>query len=158
MSRQIESLGRHVKAIATGLKYLLFPNRITVYYPEEYIEPPEGYRGLIRYYPEKCIQCGLCAMICPAGAMKMYRTANDKKGRPGVNYQRCIFCGFCVDICPQNALEMTKVHDVAYKQLDDMLYLPERFSQEPKSPAVSGGAKRLKTDIDEERGLRYEPA
>lgn len=158
MSNPVESFGRHVKAIATGLRYLLFPNRITVYYPEEYVEPPEGYRGLIRYYPDRCIQCGLCAMICPAGAMKMYRTASDKKGRPGVNYQRCIFCGFCVDICPQNALEMTKVHDVAYKQPEDMIYLPEKFSEEPRSPAVLGGARRLRVVIDEERGLRYEPA
>ncbi|MGB9709618.1 MAG: NuoI/complex I 23 kDa subunit family protein [Infirmifilum sp.] len=158
MSEPIESFGKHLKAIKTGLKYLISPNRITVYYPEEYIELPTGYRGLIRYYPEKCIQCSLCAMICPAGAMKMYRTREDKKGRPGVNYQRCIFCGFCVDICPQNALEMTKVHDVAFKQLEEMIFTPEKFSQEPVSPVVAEGAKKLKTVIDEERGLRHEPA
>lgn len=158
MYREFESLGRHVKAIATGLKYLLFPNRITVYYPEEYIELPDGYRGLIKYYPDRCIQCGLCAMICPAAAMKMYRTKADKKGRPGVNYQRCIFCGFCVDICPQNALEMTKVHDVAYERLEEMILLPEKFAEEPVSPAVASGARKLKTVFDEERGLRHEPA
>ncbi|UNQ73109.1 NuoI/complex I 23 kDa subunit family protein [Infirmifilum sp. NZ] len=158
MSKPVSSFKLHLRAVATGLKYLLFPNRITVYYPEEYVEPPEGYRGLIRYYPERCIQCGLCAMICPASAMKMYRTKTDRKGRPGVNYQRCIFCGFCVDICPQNALEMTKVHDVAYESLNELVVPPERFSQEPVSPAVAGGARRLKTVFDEERGLRHELA
>jgi len=90
--------------------------------------------------------------------MKMYRTKADRKGRPGVNYQRCIFCGFCVDVCPQNALEMTKVHDVAYESLSELVVPPERFSQEPVSPAVAGGARRLKTVFDEERGLRHERA
>ncbi|MEM2274338.1 MAG: NADH-quinone oxidoreductase subunit I [Thermofilum sp.] len=158
MGNLIRSFVGHVRAVATGLRYLLLPNRMTVYYPEKLIELPEGYRGLIRYYPELCVQCGLCAMVCPAGAMKMYVKKGEKRGRPGVNYQRCIFCGFCADICPQNALEMTKVHDVAYEKLEDMILTPEEFAQEVKSPALEEGAVKVKVIFSEERGLVHEPA
>jgi NADH-quinone oxidoreductase subunit I len=158
MSKSIKNFPRHVEAIWAGLKYLAKPNRITVYYPEYCIELPEGYRGLIRYHPERCVQCGLCALICPAGAMKMYVKRGEKKGRPGVNYQRCIFCGFCVDICPQDALEMTKVHDVAFEKFEDMLLRPDQMAVEPSSPAVVRGAVKVRPILDEERGLRHEPA
>ncbi|ABL78482.1 NuoI/complex I 23 kDa subunit family protein [Thermofilum pendens] len=156
MSSYVKNFGGHVRAVLTGLKYLVKPNRITVYYPEYYVEPPEGYRGMIKYYPEKCIQCGLCAMICPAGAMKMYVKKGEKKGRPGVNYQRCIFCGFCVDICPQDALEMTKVHDVAFSSLEELVFPPEKLAVEVQSPALLRGAVKVKPVFDEERGLRHE--
>jgi NADH-quinone oxidoreductase subunit I len=158
MSNPVKNFPRHIEAIWTGLKYLVKPNRMTVYYPEYFVEPPEGYRGLIRYYPDKCIQCGLCAMVCPAGAMKMYVKKGEKKGRPGVNYQRCIFCGFCVDICPQDALEMTKIHDVAFEKFEDLVFPPEKMALEPVSPALKMGAKKVKPVFDEERGLRHESA
>jgi NADH-quinone oxidoreductase subunit I len=158
MPNPLYSFPRHLRAIATGLKYLIAPNRMTVYYPEKVIELPPGYRGLIRYHPELCIQCGLCAMICPAAAMKMFVQKGEKKGRPGVNYQRCIFCGFCVDICPQNALEMVRVHDVAYDRWEDMVLPPEKLAQEPVSPALAEGAKVVKPVFSEERGLVHEPA
>ena len=157
MGNPLASFVRHVRAVATGLRYLVAPNRITVYYPEKVIELPEGYRGLIWYHPELCIQCGLCAMICPAGAMKMYVKKGEKRGRPGVNYQRCVFCGFCVDICPQNALEMVRVHDVAYERLEDMVLTPEGMSREPRSPALEEGAVRVRPLFSEERGLVHEP-
>lgn len=157
MSRRKTGLKEHLEAIATGIKYLVKPNRITVYYPEETIVLGERYRGMIHYDWDKCISCSLCAMICPADAMKMYRKKGEKKARPGINYQRCIFCGYCVDICPTNALSFTRVHDVAYEDREEMLYPPERFTQEWVSPAEKEGAKKLKVVFDEERGLVHEP-
>jgi len=151
------SVKEHLDAIATGLKFLVKPNRMTVYYPEEVIDLSERYRGMIKYDWNKCISCGLCAMICPADAMKMYRKKGEKKARPGINYQRCIFCGFCVDICPTNALSFTKVHDIAYEKLEEMIIPPEKFTEDWVSPAEKEGAKKLKVEFDEERGLRHVP-
>ena len=43
-----------------------------------------------------CIQCGLCAKRCPAGAIPA--------GRPNeTDPQHCILCMRCVSLCPQNA-------------------------------------------------------
>ena len=68
----INRLAGHLEAIITGFKYLLAEPRMTVRYPEEVIELPDGYRGMIVYHRELCISCSLCAMICPADAIKMY--------------------------------------------------------------------------------------
>jgi len=151
------SLKRHAAAIATGLRYLLSTKRMTVRYPEFVIDLGEGYRGMIRWHRDRCISCSLCAQICPAAAMKMYKLPGEKKMYPGINYQRCIFCGFCVDVCPVFALEHTPVHDISYEELDEMIYVPTKFDTEWVSPAAKEGARPVKVVFDEEVGLRHEP-
>lgn len=153
----ITSFGRHLIAIGVGLRYLFSEPRMTLRYPEYYLKPKEGYRGAIKFVKEKCIGCSLCAMICPASAMKMYRLPGEKKMLPGINYQRCIFCGYCVSICPTGALEHTWVNDEANYGLEEMVLLPDRFEKRRISPAESEGGKGLRTVFDEEKGLRHVP-
>ena len=151
--RALSSFRDHLVAIATGLKYLVASKRMTVHYPEYVIELGPRYRGMIRWHKDKCISCSLCARICPASAIKMYRKPGEKKAYPGINYQRCIFCGFCVDICPADALEHTRTHDVAFETLEEHLYVVEEFDKDWVSPALLEGAKKVKVEFDEERGL-----
>ncbi len=153
----LSSVKRHIDAISTGLKYLFASSRMTVRYPEYSITLRDNYRGMIRYYKDKCISCSLCARICPADAIKMYRKAGEKKMYPGINYQRCIFCGFCVSICPADALEHTPVHDIAWESLEEMIFPPEEFGREWVSPALEEGARRVKAVFDEKRGLTHVP-
>jgi len=153
----LSSFLEHLEAIGTGLKYLFFSKRMTVRYPEVVIELRPGYRGMIRWHKERCICCSMCARICPAAAIRMYRIPGEKKMRPGINYQRCIFCGFCVDICPTDALECTTTHDVAFEKLEDMMYPPDKFDREWVSPALEEGARKLKVEFDEEWGLKHVP-
>lgn len=148
------NLLNHLRAIGTGLKYLI-PRRLTLMYPEYVEKLPEGYRGYLRYDIMKCIHCSLCARICPANAIKMYR-GEDKKLRPGINYTRCIFCGFCADICPTGALEYTNIQDIAYESLEDQIYPPERFSKGVPRPVYFKKPVFIIAKIDEERGLRYD--
>jgi len=149
----LESVKGHLNAILTGFKYLFLEKRMTVMYPEELIEPRPGYRGMIRFHKEKCISCSLCARICPAAAIKMYKAPGKKKPHPTINYQRCIFCGFCVSICPTNALEHTKVYDIAEEEMENLILLPDELAKERKSPTEAEGARKVKVVYDEVRGI-----
>lgn len=151
----LRNVKRHLDAIATGLKYLATRPRLTIMYPEVVEDLPDGYRGMLTFDPKKCIGCSLCARICPANAIKMYKV-DEKKRRPGVNYTRCIFCGFCVDICPTGALQHSKIHDVSYYTFKEQIYEPWRLEKGPPKPYYPKEPRKARVEFDEVRGLRYE--
>jgi ferredoxin len=55
---------------------------------------------------EKCIQCGGCAAVCPARALKLV-SGSIIKWDP----KKCTFCGLCVKACPANAITMVEVEE-----------------------------------------------
>jgi len=147
----------HVSAVATGLKYTFKPTRITLQYPEEALLLPDGYRGMLRLYKDICIGCTLCALVCPADAMKM-ATEQGKK-YPMINYGRCVFCGFCVDICPVDALRETGMHDAAFQNRRELVFDPDKFNADFQQEMPTGKTvRRVKAIIDENKGIKYEPA
>lgn len=70
-----------------------------------------------RHYADltKCIGCSLCAIECPADAIKMtpippeYEAPkkNPRKIYPVIDYFRCVFCYRCVTVCPVYAFITT---------------------------------------------------
>ena len=52
-------------------------------------------------YSSKCIGCGKCSQVCPAGAITM------TDGLPRIDRDRCIRCFCCQEFCPKGAM---KVH------------------------------------------------
>lgn len=81
---------------------------------EEHAEGAEGNLHIPGNYPykeykvlptipevnEKCISCGLCAKVCPAGAIPLDNPmTTDKK--------RCISCMRCISVCPEDARELS---------------------------------------------------
>ncbi len=51
------------------------------------------------YADDKCIHCGTCAAICPAGAIVM------AEGRPTWAKSKCFKCCGCINRCPVSAIQ-----------------------------------------------------
>lgn len=125
----IENLKRHAEAIGEAVKQAIKPDRITVEYPRERRKYPECFRGFIVFEKDKCISCFRCAQICPANAIQMEYYEN---AYPGIDYSKCIFCHFCVDSCPTGALNTSKVHDVAFKSMEEMRLSAKQITKVPE--------------------------
>lgn len=52
---------------------------------------------------EACVACGLCATVCPFGAV-----GADAGGRPLVRAELCMGCGVCAVKCPKQALSLER--------------------------------------------------
>lgn len=115
-----ETVKSHAAAIKVAIKEAILPQTVTSHYPRERRRMPDCFRGYLRFDPEMCISCFQCSFICPANAIGM-REAPDNRYYPTIDYGKCIFCYFCLDSCPGGALKPTKVHDVAYNDVDEML-------------------------------------
>ncbi len=86
----------------------LFRKPATEFYPAERTEAPLQLRGQLLWDPRACTGCGMCAMDCPARAVKV--TVLDKKAKRFVityHVDRCAFCGQCLQSCKQGALSMS---------------------------------------------------
>jgi len=86
----------------------LFKRPATEAYPFVRSQAPMRLRGLLKWTPGPCTGCGLCAMDCPADALRV--TMLDRKAKKfflTYNVDRCLFCGQCVVSCRLGALAMS---------------------------------------------------
>lgn len=138
-----------LKAMQVTWRYFRSPP-ITVQYPEEPVLIYPRFRGrheLQRHENglEKCVGCGLCAAICPSGAIYVEAAENTEEERysPGeryakiyeINYTRCIFCGYCEEACPTGALVLKHEFALADYERGDFIYNKQRLL-EPAKPHV----------------------
>lgn len=126
-----DKLKYHLAALSTAAKEVVLPLNITTHYPRERRRWPDCFRGYILFDPERCISCFQCSFICPANAIWM-KEAPSRRYYPTLDYGKCIFCHFCVDSCPGGALKPTKIHDVAYRTMEEMLTLTEQMVEPPE--------------------------
>ncbi|MBU2548246.1 MAG: 4Fe-4S binding protein [Proteobacteria bacterium] len=61
-------------------------------------------RGMdeIRIDKERCVGCGQCVLICPAGALSV------AWGLAEADPETCVLCLECLDYCPLGALEAAR--------------------------------------------------
>ena len=66
---------------------------------------------------QKCIECGMCNIVCPHGVIRSFAVEDKNIGKPltgntnynyyiGISNEDCTGCSLCVNICPTHALEM----------------------------------------------------
>jgi formate hydrogenlyase subunit 6/NADH:ubiquinone oxidoreductase subunit I len=79
----------------------------------------KGFRGKLKFYPEKCIGCKMCMKDCPSAAITI-REAAPKKFDCEIDLSKCIFCAQCVDTCPKKALEATEDFELAQLDIDKL--------------------------------------
>ncbi len=80
----------------------IFSRPYTTKFPQVPYEPPPGFRGRVRFFPDACIGCGACAEVCPP---KCIDVVNDTEAevpqrRLVVHIDACIWCGQCERYCP----------------------------------------------------------
>ncbi len=102
--------------IAKLLIQSLFKKPATINYPAVRSGMPQGFRGKLKFYPEKCVGCKLCMRDCPSGAIEI-RKLNAEGFEAEIDLGKCIYCGQCVDSCLKKALEVTAEYELA--QLDN---------------------------------------
>ena len=93
----------------------VFRKPATTHYPFDKSGMPQGFRGRIKFSPEKCIGCKMCMRDCPADAITITKVG-EKQFECVIDLAKCIYCGQCVDSCPKKALECTGDFELA--QLD----------------------------------------
>jgi 2-oxoacid:acceptor oxidoreductase delta subunit (pyruvate/2-ketoisovalerate family) len=54
----------------------------------------------------KCISCGICALVCPERCITMEKIKNYNKEKPITDYAYCKGCGVCAEECPVKAIVM----------------------------------------------------
>lgn len=90
----------------------LFRKRATILYPfkeKDKVHLPDGYRGRIEFYRDKCIGCQICSRVCPVKAINIIEDERGK--RPVFMIYRCIYCEQCAESCPTKAIKLTKVFE-----------------------------------------------
>jgi len=116
----------------------VFRKPSTEIYPKVNKEAPEGYRGKINYYPEKCVNCGMCIRVCAPGCITRTIEKTEEGDKITFNFYQgqCTFCSLCADFCPRGAIELTKNYHLAVTDEKDLLVSGTFIKKLPPKPPV----------------------
>ena len=115
----------------------IFTKPVTYQYPEQRRPVSDRWRGLHRLKSEngqlKCVACGLCQAVCPAGVITVERReTEDGRSFPSrfdIEVTRCIFCGYCQEACPKDAIELTKNYDFCDYTREDFHFSRDKLAK-----------------------------
>ncbi|MFQ5700251.1 MAG: NADH-quinone oxidoreductase subunit NuoI [Acidobacteriota bacterium] len=142
VDRRIGVLNRlYIPGIARGmwitLKHL-FRRKVTLQYPEQRWQFPEGFRGVPALVKDqkgrtKCVACYLCQFVCPPKAITI--EAGELEGDKiekypeefEINMLRCIYCGLCEEVCPEQAIFLTGEYEVAGSTRSELIFNKDKL-------------------------------
>jgi NADH-quinone oxidoreductase subunit I len=119
------------------VQHLLGRNKVTMQYPEEKWQVPDGYRGaptLVKDEDgrEKCVSCQLCEFICPPRAITItpgeipLNSVNAKVEKAPKEFKidmiRCIYCGLCEEVCPEEAIYLRQDYAITGLSRAEMVH------------------------------------
>lgn len=93
--------------------------RVTLPYPFQPSEPPDGFRGRITVDAEKCIGCAGCANVCPARLIIVNDVSQEKRVLDFL-LERCTYCARCAEVCPVDAITVTKEFETTTDNKEDL--------------------------------------
>ena len=135
----------YLPQILGGMKITLrnmFKPSVTLEYPDERPEIPEGYRGVPTLVKdpngrEKCVSCQLCEFVCPPKAIRITpgeipedsETAHVEKAPKEfeINMLRCIYCGFCQEVCPEEAIFLQDIFSLSGYSREELVYQKDKL-------------------------------
>lgn len=85
----------------------------TIKYPVGSSPAEKGFRGKLKYDPEKCVASGHCIKVCPVIALRFKKDENFKHSVISIDHGRCIRCSNCVEACPTKALTFTEEYETS---------------------------------------------
>jgi formate hydrogenlyase subunit 6/NADH:ubiquinone oxidoreductase subunit I len=91
----------------------------TTKYPQVPDIAPQGFRGKPKLIAEKCIYCGECAKVCPAGVIWLTEKSGEKMLT--LSCGGCIFCARCEEVCQTDAIKLTQEYELSSKKKEDLL-------------------------------------
>ena len=129
-----------------GIRTLVFFKGCNIRCP--WCANPEGLNSQfqVMFSQDKCINCGDCVNVCPAGIH--YRAEENGEMKHFVNRNKdCIGCRKCEEICTQNALDIMG-KDVTVSELMEIIMQDYDFYiSSGGGVTIGGGEMSLQTDF-----------
>ena len=105
-----------------------------------------------------CDHQGLCAALCPSGALRRYD--DEVNGIVGLHFdaQMCVACGLCASLCPSGAIRLLPVGNeeaIASGSVQTLTKHTRKICSQCSSPFVSAGSSDLCSHCGTDRQLMF---
>jgi hydrogenase-4 component H len=99
--------------------FCLKPGKVTLDYPFQPRETPEGFRGRPTWDMNRCVGCAGCANNCPSRCILIRDLCQEFRVLRHAG-ERCVYCGRCAEVCPEDAITMTPEFELATNAKNDL--------------------------------------
>lgn len=159
------------RSIFTGLGVTfrhLFSPSVTLQYPDERMELPNGARARLYVNIDDCIGCNLCARACPVNCIDIETVASTEDvdlgqtstGNPkrfwltrfNIDMAKCMYCDLCVPPCPTECIYM--VPEYEYSEFDRTNLVYHFSNLEPEM--VAKVKEKAEIEAEEKKRQREE--